>query len=230
MAAKTADQRIAEAMDSETNNPPSEAKSRIKVKTETKAEDSKPKSKQPDQRKSEAEAELKALKAELEALKAAAKAKQAEEEAIIDAALLSTANQAHGLAVQLLDRLVVAQNPWPQLRDQDDRHRALNVALVGFVKWLSPAVDLNPGVAYGVAMGMFVLSNRREDEKPKATKQVVENPQTAKTVGQDRTIVMAPSVGDTTVYTDGGETPFDQIVVNKPKPTSPLGSSGNGLV
>lgn len=226
MAAKTADQRIAEAMDTETNNPPSEAKSRIKVKTETKAEDSKPKSKQPDQRKSEAEAELKALKAELEALKAAAKAKQAEEEAIIDAALLSTANQAHGLAVQLLDRLVVAQNPWPQLQDQDDRHRALNVALVGFVKWLSPAVDMNPGVAYGVAMGMFVLSNRPEN--PKTPKQVVENPQTAKAVGQDRTIVMAPSASDPTVYTDGGETPFDQIVVTKS--TGPLAPSGNGLV
>jgi hypothetical protein len=228
MTTKAADQRLAEAMDSETSNPPGEVKPKIKVKTETKAENLKPKSnKQPEQRRSEAEAELKALKAELEALKAAAKAREAEEEAIIDGALLATANQAHGLVVQLLDRLVVAQNPWPQIEHQDDRHRALNVSLVTFVKWLSPAVDLNPGVAYGVGMAMFVLSNRREDEKPKAPKQVAQNPSPVETVAADRIVDMSPSDSDPNVYVDGGETPFDQVITTKS--TSPL-SSGNGLV
>lgn len=225
--AKTAEEKIAEALDSETDNPPSEAKSRIKVKTETKAGGSRKKT-PTDQRKSEAEAELKALKAEMEALKAAQRAKQAEEEAIIDGALLGAANQAHGLAIQLLDRLVIAQNPWPQIQDQDDRHRALNVALVGFVKWLAPEMDVNPGVAYGAAMAMFIISNHRQDEKPKAAKQVDKNPTPSQAVAEDRIVDLSPSSGDPSVYVDGGETPFDQIV--ETKPTSPLSTGGNGLV
>lgn len=228
----SAKQRIEQAMDTETDQPINEVEERIQVKkSATKKANSSSRSRSkssPKERESEAAAELKATKKELETLKAQIRQREIEEQEIVDGQLLGMANQAHAVGVALIDRFLVKQHPWPSFEKLEDQHHALNISLVRFVKWLAPQMEINPGVAYGVSVGMFALmQNRREDKADQ--KKVVEVVQTPTTLDPPRDRV--PDTKPIEVDLDTPETPFDAVKVNgtSKKTASPL-STGGGLV